>query len=144
MKRGKQLDGHLHDELVSASADLIKERWRPDPAPRWVTCVPSLRHQILLPHFAERLALAIDLPFVPCVRKTRETAPQKAMMNEHQQARNLNGAFAVDAAQAMPGPVLLVDDIVDSGWTLTVIAALLRLAGSGPVYPYALALITTK
>jgi len=37
------------------------------------------------------------------------------------------------------GPVLLVDDVVDSGWTLTVVAALLRQAGSGPVWPVALA-----
>jgi ATP-dependent DNA helicase RecQ len=35
--------------------------------------------------------------------------------------------------------VLLVDDVVDSGWTLTVLAALLRQAGSGPVLPLALA-----
>jgi ATP-dependent DNA helicase RecQ len=37
------------------------------------------------------------------------------------------------------GPVLLVDDMVDSAWTLTVVAALLRQAGSGPVWPLALA-----
>jgi ATP-dependent DNA helicase RecQ len=36
-------------------------------------------------------------------------------------------------------PVLLVDDIVDSGWTMTLAAALLRRHGSGPVYPFALA-----
>ena len=36
-------------------------------------------------------------------------------------------------------PVLLVDDIVDSRWTLTVIAALILEAGSGPVWPLALA-----
>jgi ATP-dependent DNA helicase RecQ len=34
---------------------------------------------------------------------------------------------------------LLVDDIVDSRWTLTVIGAALRAAGSGEVYPFALA-----
>ena len=37
------------------------------------------------------------------------------------------------------GPVLLVDDIVDSRWTMTAIGWLLREAGSGPVYPFALA-----
>jgi len=36
-------------------------------------------------------------------------------------------------------PVLLVDDVTDSGWTLAVIATLLRRAGSGPVFPLALA-----
>jgi len=39
---------------------------------------------------------------------------------------------------------LLVDDVFDSGWTLTLAVALLRQAGSGPVYPYALATTTAK
>jgi hypothetical protein len=38
-----------------------------------------------------------------------------------------------------PVPVLLVDDMVDSGWTLTLAAVLLQHQGSGPVYPFALA-----
>jgi ATP-dependent DNA helicase RecQ len=38
-----------------------------------------------------------------------------------------------------PVPVLLVDDMVDSGWTLTLAAVLLQHHGSGPVYPFALA-----
>ena len=38
------------------------------------------------------------------------------------------------------GPVLLVDDMVDSRWTLTVVAWLLRSNGSGEVWPLALAL----
>jgi ATP-dependent DNA helicase RecQ len=37
------------------------------------------------------------------------------------------------------GPVLLVDDIIDSGWTLTMAGYLLRKHGSGPVYPFTLA-----
>jgi ATP-dependent DNA helicase RecQ len=36
-------------------------------------------------------------------------------------------------------PVLLVDDMVDSGWTLTLAAVLLQHHGSGPVHPFALA-----
>lgn len=35
--------------------------------------------------------------------------------------------------------LLVVDDIFDSGWTLTIASALLRQAGSGPVWPLALA-----
>jgi ATP-dependent DNA helicase RecQ len=44
------------------------------------------------------------------------------------------------ALQDLDGaPVLLVDDLVDSRWTLTVAGRALRLAGSGPVLPLALA-----
>jgi len=61
------------------------------------------------------------------------------------QCHNLDGAFAVDASGAeFTEPVLLVDDVFDSGWTLTLAVALLRQAGSGSVYPYALATTTAK
>ena len=40
-----------------------------------------------------------------------------------------------------PGPVLLVDDLVDSGWTMTVAARLLRQVGAPAVLPLALALV---
>ena len=56
------------------------------------------------------------------------------------QARNLDGALAVKAQRLQARPVLLVDDIVDSRWTMTVAAWLLRSHGSGEVYPLALAL----
>lgn len=80
--------------------------------------------------------------FVASVRKVRATKPQKAMQNSYQQAHNLAGAFEVDLPLVRRGPVLLVDDVVDSGWTFTVIAALLRAAGSDPVFPLALAMAT--
>jgi ATP-dependent DNA helicase RecQ len=52
--------------------------------------------------------------------------------------------FAVPAATAarlpgLTGPVLLVDDLVDSRWTMTVAGALLRRAGAPAVLPFALA-----
>jgi len=45
----------------------------------------------------------------------------------------------VDRAAMMPGPVLLVDDMTDSGWTLTVTGALLRRARCPAVFPLVLA-----
>ena len=39
----------------------------------------------------------------------------------------------------LPGPVLLVDDVADSRWTLTVAAGLLREAGAPAVLPFVLA-----
>jgi ATP-dependent DNA helicase RecQ len=139
VRRGKQQDHRFDDRLVEAAARLVGNRWRPDPAPTWITCVPSRRHQTLVPDFARRLARRLGLPFVECIRKVRDTEPQKTRANNFQQAQNMAGAFAVDQASVGPEPVLLVDDMVDSRWTFTVVAALLRRAGSGPVYPFALA-----
>jgi ATP-dependent DNA helicase RecQ len=139
VRRGKRQDCRFDDQLVDASARLIGNRWRPDPAPTWITCVPSRRHRTLVPDFARRLALRLGLPFVECIRKLRDAEPQKTRTNSFQQAQNLLGAFAVDQAPVKPEPVLLVDDMVDSKWTFTVLTVLLRKAGSGPVYPFALA-----
>lgn len=132
-KRG----GHFSDELVAGVAEMIQERWQPDPWPEWVTGIPSLRHPELVPGFARRLAAALELPYRVALRKTRETEAQKRMENAYHQARNLDGVFEV--IRTLEGPVLLVDDILDSGWTLTIGSALLLEAGSGPVFPLTLA-----
>jgi len=130
--------GSFRDELVEAMAEMVRDRWRPDPPPTWVTCVPSHRHPELVPEFSGRLAQRLGLPFVSAIDKVLENRPQKLQQNSFYQSNNLDGMFSI--REAIPsGPVLLVDDIVDSGWTMTVIAALLRQEGSGPVWPVALA-----
>ena len=139
VRHGKQQDYRLDDQLVEAAALLIRNRWRPDPLPTWLTCVPSRRHQTLVPDFARRLAGRLGLPFVECIRKVRDTEPQKTRANSFQQVQNIAGAFVVDGAMVRPEPVVLIDDMVDSKWTFTVLSVLLRKAGSGVVYPFALA-----
>ena len=124
-------------------AEMIQQRWQPNPAPQWVCCVPSRNHPELVPDFARRLAARLGLPFVDAISKVKDNQQQKGQQNRFHQCRNLDGAFQV--TQRYQGqPVLLVDDIVDSGWTLTVIAALLQQAGSGLVYPIALASSSVK
>ncbi|MCU0542595.1 MAG: RecQ family ATP-dependent DNA helicase [Oscillatoriaceae cyanobacterium Prado104] len=139
VKLGKYRDNNFNDELLEGALAMI-QRWQPQPFPTWVTCVPSLKHPDLVPNFARKLADRLNLPFTPVVRKIRETPPQKEMNNSYQQAHNLDGAFAIDPWEDIAGTVFLVDDFADSGWTFTVIAALLRQAGSGQVFPLALSL----
>ena len=75
---------------------------------------------------------------MPLLEKTEDRPEQKAMANSVQQARNVDGSL--ESAKEPPSkPVLLVDDMVDSGWTLTVAAWLLRSQGSGEVWPLVLA-----
>ena len=65
------------------------------------------------------------------------------MENSRFRCRNLDGVFRL--ADKLPtGPVLLVDDAVDSRWTFTVIAALLRQAGLETVYPFAVVSTATR
>ncbi len=88
--------------------------------------------------YAVRLARALGLPFVEAVVKVRDNEKQRVQQNRYYQCRNLDGVFAV-RGEAPSDPVLLIDDVVDSAWTMTVVAMLLRRAGSGPVWPLALA-----
>ncbi len=129
---------HFGDKLVDAVCEMFEERWNPDPRPTWVTFVPSFNHPALVPDFAKRVAKRLGLSFQNVVTKTARNRPQKQMQNSFYQCQNLDGVFAVDS-DIKTEPVLLLDDMVDSRWTLTVIAALLRSAGSGPVYPIVLA-----
>ena len=139
VRRGKYRDGRFADDLVRACAALMAQ-WTPQPAPEWVTCIPSRRHPDLVPDFADRLATEMGLPFHRSLSKVEDRAEQKSMANSVQQARNVDGSLAVSLEPLPAGPVLLVDDMVDSRWTLTVAAWLLRSKGSGEVWPLALAL----
>lgn len=137
VRQGKYKDGRFSDDLVAACVKLVRE-WHPRPSPTWVSCVPSLRHPDLVPDFANRLAAALGLPFHLVMAKTDNRPEQKTMENSAQQARNIDGSLALNGQPVPTGPVLLVDDMVDSGWTLTVSAWLLRQGGSGEVWPVAL------
>lgn len=143
VRQGKA-EGAFADDLVEAAAELIAERWPMPHRLQAVCCVPSMRHPRLVPAFAQRLADRLGVDFVNAVEKLRETPAQKGMENRYHQCHNLDGAFAVRKHILPKGAVLLVDDVVDSGWTLALIAALLRAAGAQAVYPFVLATTAAK
>jgi len=138
VRQGKYYDNRFSDDLVIACISMIRA-WNPQPVPTWITCIPSLRHPNLVPDFAARLAVALGLPFHTVLQKTDNRPEQKTMANSAQQARNIDGSLILIAHHLPQGPVLLVDDMVDSRWTLTVASWLLRKHGSGEVWPLALA-----
>ncbi len=137
VRAGKYESGEFGEELAAACARLIAE-WNPRPRPEWITCAPSLRHPDLLSGFARRLAALLALEFRAALKIKTPRPPQKEMQNSAQQARNVFGAAEV-CGGVLPGAVLLVDDIMDSGWTLTFAARLLRQNGAGEVFPFVLA-----
>lgn len=124
----------LSDELVEASASLINE-WIPG-FNGTVVFVPSLDpNRTLVENFAGRLAELLHVRVSDCLVKLRHNAPQRLMENSAQQLRNVDEVFGIHG-KPPTGPILLVDDVVDSRWTMTVLGDLLLAAGSGPVYPF--------
>ena len=103
--------------------------------------MPSVRRPGLVDGFARALARELGLPFVDCLRAAADAEPQEGDAQQRPASSRMRiGKLALDGRwPSRPGPVLLVDDLVDSGWTLTVAGWLLREAGSGPVHPFALA-----
>jgi len=137
VRQGKYQDNRFANELVGACIELIRN-WNPEPSPTWVTCIPSRRHPNLVPDFARRLAASLGLSFHAVLERTDERPQQKSMANSSQQARNVDGSLAIVGGDIPTGPVLLIDDMVDSRWTLTIATWLLRSHGSGEVFPLAL------
>jgi len=129
--------GAYAEELALAAAALVRE-WAPEPAPAWVAAIPSAARPGAVEAVAARVADDLSLPYAAAIRRVREGAPQAAMANSAQQMANVVAAFAV-AASPPPGPVLLVDELAASRWTLAVVGRLLRRAGVEAVHPVVLA-----
>jgi ATP-dependent DNA helicase RecQ len=139
VKTGRFQSNRYSDNLVATSADLLKQYFQTLSAPpTWVTAVPSLRRPQLVPDFAARLADALGLEFAMVITHLKQHPEQASMQNSYQQANNVLRVFSIH--ESMPtGAVLLVDDIADSKWTLTVIGDLLQQSGCNAVHPFALA-----
>ncbi|MFI7297687.1 RecQ family ATP-dependent DNA helicase [Streptomyces sp. NPDC050121] len=113
--------------------------------PVGVVAVPSVSRPRLVGSLAEGIAAVGHLPFLGTLTYTGPSGAHVARRsNSAQRLRALSGAFTVseELAEALansPGPVLLVDDCTESGWTLAVAARLLRQAGCEEVLPLVLA-----
>lgn len=139
IKRGRFEANFYSDELVKESVALLQAHFATlDDPPRWITAIPSLRRPTLVPSFAARLATGLGLRYQPVLKHVKQHPDQASLRNSFQQVMNVYNVFKVEDAP-LTSPVLLVDDIADSKWTLTVAGALLRKSGSGLVHPYVLA-----
>jgi ATP-dependent DNA helicase RecQ len=134
VRSGKYGDVGFSQELVEpAEAAIRKLSVQPD----WLCWVPSHSRPTLVSHFAQQLARALNIEAIEAIQKSRDNQPQKLMQNSNKQLDNVSNSFAVK--EHRPGVCLLVDDIVDSGWTMTVLAIKLVHAGVSGVIPFALA-----
>ncbi len=133
---GKYATGRFDDQLLDASVRLIQS-WLGNGRVDWITSVPDRARGGLVESFAQRLADRLGIPYELTIRRTGRGRPQKEMENSPLQARNAIGKFVATGQRG--GSVLLVDDIIDSRWTTTVIADLLRTNGAETVIPFGLA-----
>jgi len=110
-----------------------------------VIAMPSRKHPLLVQSVAAELARVGRLPYLGELGLVGAGPLGESGGNSAYRLSSVWNGFEVgpDLAEALAstnGPVLLVDDLADSRWTITVAGRLLRRAGASGVLPFALAL----
>ncbi|ONH32184.1 recombinase RecQ [Pseudofrankia asymbiotica] len=139
-------DGPVPDDLVDAVVATLKA-WDWSRRPAAVVAMPSRSRPKLAASLADRIAAIGRLPLLGVLDRVADSPPAGTVHNSAHRLAGLVDVFAVPPAVAAGlgragGPVLLVDDLIVTGWTMTVAARLLREAGATAVLPFALALET--
>ncbi|MEO3873082.1 RecQ family ATP-dependent DNA helicase [Nonomuraea sp. B12E4] len=134
-------DGPLPDDLFKAVVQVLAA-WEWSARPVAVVNVPSAARPTLVRGFAERLAQIGRLSYLGELGYRAGSPGQQ--FNSAKRVQAIRGTLAMPKELAASiascgGPVLLVDDRVDTGWTMTLAAALVRHAGAPAVLPLALA-----
>jgi ComF family protein len=89
---------------------------------------------------AEDLSRRLSVPCLPTLRKIRNNPRQSATGNAEKRCRNVKGVYAAMPEADLDGKtILLVDDIVTTGATLSEAASVLQKAGAASVIGLTLA-----
>ncbi len=131
-------DAPVPDDVLAAVVSVLAG-WGWSTRPAGVLALPSRARPQLVGSLAARLAEVGRLPLLGTLERTRDE-PAAGRSNSAQRLRSVAGSLGLPTGLALDGcPVLLVDDVVDTGWTLTEAARLLRGAGASAVLPLVLA-----
>jgi ATP-dependent DNA helicase RecQ len=131
-------DGPVPDDVLAAVVKVLAG-WGWEQRPVGVVAVPSRSRPQLVGSLAARLAEVGRLLPVGSLERVAEEPHGPGRSNSAHRLRAVHATLAVPFP--LPdGPLLLVDDRSDTGWTLAEATRVLRAAGSGPVLPLVLAL----
>ncbi|MEU4099625.1 RecQ family ATP-dependent DNA helicase [Streptomyces tanashiensis] len=149
-------DGPVPDDVVQAVVHVLAD-WAKGPGgwasgaadaparPAGVVTVASHRKPQLVGSLGQRIAEIGRMPLLGMVEYAPEAEELRlSRTNSAQRVVGLQRTLTVPPELAgrlagAGGPVLLVDDLSDTGWTLAVAARLLRRAGAEGVFPLVLA-----
>ncbi|MFD1933627.1 MULTISPECIES: RecQ family ATP-dependent DNA helicase [Nonomuraea] len=134
-------DAPMADDMFKAVVHVLAA-WEWKQRPVAVVNVPSASRPLLVRGFAERLAQVGRLTYLGELGYRAGSPGQQ--FNSAKRVQAIRGTLAMPkelgaAIAQCGGPVLLIDDRVDTGWTMTLAAALVRHAGAPAVLPLALA-----
>ena len=136
-------DGPVPVPLVKAVIEVLGD-WR--PAVDGIVVVESATRATLTADLAEGLSRYLRVPVVGRYAIADPSVePGQGAMNSAQRVAAVGRRFRLDVPSAEDRPlegqrVLLVDDLVATGWTMTLAARAVRRAGATEALPLALAL----
>ena len=138
--RPGQADGPVPVPLVRAVVEVLGD-WR--PAVDGIVVVESATRPTLTADLADGLSRYLKVPVVGRFAIVDPSVePGQGAMNSAQRVAAVGRRFRLEAdpEQVTGRRILIVDDLVVTGWTLTLAARAVRRAGAGAAYPLALAL----
>ena len=136
-------DATAGPDLLRACVPVLRD-WDWEERPVGVVAVPSRRRPALVDSTARGLAEIGRLPYLGALELVADGPVGDPGGNSAFRLAGVWGRLAVgpqlaSAVAGADGPVLLVDDVAHSRWTLTVAAQALRRAGAASVLPFTLA-----
>lgn len=143
-ENGQRIDGTVTPQIADAVVQVLAA-WDWALRPAGVVSVPSVTRPRLVASLAEGIARVGRIPLLGALELAADARPLGPSGNSTFRVAAVWDRFRVTEelqqrlAALDGGPVLLVDDEIDSGWTMTVAGMLLRRAGAGAVLPFALA-----
>ncbi|MGZ0711212.1 RecQ family ATP-dependent DNA helicase (plasmid) [Coraliomargarita sp. W4R53] len=136
-------DAEITPAMTKALVRVLSE-WEWDQRPVAVVAMPSRTHPRLVSSVAAALSQVGRLPWIGTLELTG-TGPTNSRGNSAYRLAGVIDSFAVGddlrehLTQLDGGPLLLIDDLIDSRWSVTVAGRLLRQAGASKILPLALA-----
>jgi ATP-dependent DNA helicase RecQ len=139
-------DGPVTDQLTDAMIKVLAA-WDWSQRPVGVLTLPSRTRPALIASLGQQIAQVGRLPYLGALGYAGPDGPGTRHHNSAQRLRSLWHALTVPddlrgALSQLTGPLLLIDDRIETGWTMTVAAKQLREAGAPAILPLALAVTT--
>ena len=133
------VDGPVSPSVLAACVRVLAG-WGWAERPAAVIAMPSRSRPQLVESLAQGLASIGRLPYLGALGLADGGPTGGPGGNSVFRLAGVWDRLSADGIDVPAGPVLLVDDMADSRWTLTVAARLLRRAGATDVLPFVLAL----